>query len=84
LNDRSMRMRPARLRQGHGVIGIFLLLWIMSPPALAQDDGPPGRTAPSSGTTAWFGSHHRRNACRDLDAGARAHRAVLRVFPQGG
>ncbi len=56
LDDKSVLMRTPRFRRGPGVIGIFLLLiMVVSPVALAQDDGPPGRSAPGSGTTAWFG-----------------------------
>jgi Peptidase family M28 len=40
---------------GTRATGIFLLLITVNGPALAQDDAPPGATAPSSRTTAWFG-----------------------------
>jgi Peptidase family M28 len=44
-------------RSGHSrvVTVVFLLLVVMVRAALAQDEGPPRRIAPSSGTTAWFG-----------------------------
>ncbi len=49
-------MRTRRFRRlAPLVVSVVLSLVVMNLPALAQDDGPPRRPAPGSGTSAWFG-----------------------------
>ena len=48
-------MRPRRLSPVRTGAVALLIAMTLAAPALAQDEGPPRRTAPTSGTTAWFG-----------------------------